>query len=111
MYCPSSQSSFCESNTAGAEFTRSSEKLAIKLAEELRTNGTPTDADTYHAMVERLKAATGLKGKVLFMPLRLAITGLDHGPELVRSIPLLRHASEVDARVLSPLSRVERCIA
>jgi len=86
-------------------------EFATKLADELRTNGTPTDADTYHAMVERLKAATGLKGKALFMPLRLAITGLDHGPELVRSIPLLRHASEVDSRVLSPLSRVERCIA
>jgi len=81
--------------------------FAAKLADELRTNRTPTDADSYHAMVERLKAATGLKGKALFMPLRLAITGLDHGPELVRAIPLLRHASERDARVLSPLARVE----
>lgn len=81
--------------------------FAGKLAEELRSNGTPTDADSYKAMVERLKASTGTKGKDLFMPLRLAITGLDHGPELVRSIPLLRHASEVDTRVLSPLARVE----
>jgi len=85
--------------------------LAEQLANELRTNGTPTDAETYHAMVDRLKAATGLKGKALFMPLRLAVTGLDHGPELVRAIPLLRHASEVDPRVLSPLARAERCIA
>jgi len=85
--------------------------FAEKLAEKLRANGTPRDADGYHAMVERLKTATGLKGKALFMPLRLAITGLDHGPELVRAIPLLQHASEVDPRVLSPLARVERCIA
>lgn len=82
--------------------------FAGQLANELRTNGTPRDADGYHAMVERLKAATGLKGKALFMPLRLAITGLDHGPELVRAIPLLQHASEIDPRVLSPLARVER---
>jgi glutamyl/glutaminyl-tRNA synthetase len=61
-------------------------------------------------MIERLKTATGLKGKNLFMPLRLAITGSDHGPELVRAIPLLQHASESDPRVLSPLARVERCI-
>jgi len=81
--------------------------FAEKLADELRTNGTPVDADSYHAMVERLKAATGLKGKSLFMPLRLAVTGLDHGPELVRAIPLLRRASESDPRVLSPLARVE----
>ena len=43
-------------------------------------------------------------------PLRLALTGMDHGPELVRAIPLLERASECDARVLSPLARVERCI-
>lgn len=82
--------------------------FAEKLAAELRDNGAPADADGYHAMVERLKAATGLKGKALFMPLRLALTGMDHGPELVRLIPLLEHASRVDPEVLSPLERVER---
>src|SRR5205814_1757440 len=81
------------------------------LANELRTSGTPHDADAYKAMVERLKNATGLKGKCLFMPLRLAITGSDHGPELVRTIPLLERASEIDGRVLSPLARVERCMS
>jgi nondiscriminating glutamyl-tRNA synthetase len=84
--------------------------FAEALANELRTNGTPRDEASYKAMVERLKTATGLKGKTLFMPLRLAITGSDHGPELVRTIPLLQHASEVDPSVLSPLQRVERCI-
>jgi nondiscriminating glutamyl-tRNA synthetase len=85
--------------------------FAEKIADELRTHGTPADADGYQAMVERLKASTGAKGKALFMPLRLALTGLEHGPELVRAIPLLRRASEVDPRVLSPLARVERILA
>ena len=85
--------------------------FAEKIAEELRANGTPTDEASYKAMVERLKVTTGTKGKNLFMPLRFALTGLDHGPELVRSIPLLQHASEVDERVLSPLARVERILA
>jgi glutamyl-tRNA synthetase len=84
--------------------------FAVKLANELREHGTPTGEATYKAMVERLKTATGLEGKALFMPLRLAITGSDHGPELVKTIPLLQHASEVDPLVLSPLERVERCI-
>jgi hypothetical protein len=44
------------------------------------------------------------------MPLRLMLTGMDHGPELVRAIPLLARASESDQRVLSPLARVEQCI-
>jgi glutamyl-tRNA synthetase len=81
-----------------------------KLREELRANGAPRDEAGFKAMVERLKNATGLKGKALFMPLRLAITGSDHGPELVRAIPLLQRASEVDPTVLSPLRRVEQCI-
>ncbi|MFL6247952.1 MAG: glutamate--tRNA ligase [Thermoanaerobaculia bacterium] len=86
-------------------------EFAEKLADELRTNGTPTDEASYKAMVERLKVTTGTKGKALFMPLRLAMTGLDHGPELVRAIPLIEHASEIDPRVLSPLARVERILA
>jgi nondiscriminating glutamyl-tRNA synthetase len=84
--------------------------FAEKLADELRVHGAPRDADGYQAMIERLKGTTGTKGKALFMPLRLALTGMEHGPELVRSIPLLQHASEVDARVLSPLARVERIL-
>lgn len=85
--------------------------FAEALRDELKTNGTPHDADAVKAMNERLKKATGLKGKELFMPLRLALTGLDHGPELVKSIPLLERAAELDPDVLSPLARVERCIA
>jgi nondiscriminating glutamyl-tRNA synthetase len=85
--------------------------FAEALRDELRTSGTPRDADGVKAMNERLKKATGLKGKELFMPLRLALTGLDHGPELVRAIPLLQLASERDPAVLSPLARAERCMA
>ncbi|HET8796827.1 MAG TPA: glutamate--tRNA ligase [Thermoanaerobaculia bacterium] len=82
-----------------------------QIANVLRAHGAPRDEAGYKAMVERLKVATGVKGKALFMPLRLAMTGSEHGPELVRLIPLLQHASEVDARVLSPLARVERILA
>ena len=84
--------------------------FAEKVLDELKTNGTPRSAEQYQAMVEHLKASTGLKGKALFQPLRLILTGMDHGPELVRAIPLLQHASELDPGVLSPLARAERCI-
>jgi glutamyl/glutaminyl-tRNA synthetase len=84
--------------------------FAEKVRDELQAHGTPRSAEEYQAMVEHLKMSTGLKGKALFQPLRLMVTGLDHGPELVRAIPLLQHASEVDPNVLSPLERVQRCI-
>ncbi|MEO6259099.1 MAG: glutamate--tRNA ligase [Thermoanaerobaculia bacterium] len=85
-------------------------KFAKALVDELRGQGSPQDADAVKAMNERLKKATGLKGKELFMPLRLALTGMEHGPELVRAIPMLTRASQTDDRVLSPLQRAEQCI-
>ncbi len=75
--------------------------FASAVADELRANG----AEDVKAMTERLKAQTGLKGKALFQPLRLLLTGMEHGPELVRAIPLIQHASEVDPAVMSPLAR------
>ena len=84
--------------------------FAEALAAELRAHGAPRDESSYKEMVERLKTATGLKGKNLFMPLRMAMTGSEHGPELVRAIPLLEHASRLDPAVLSPLQRVERLL-
>jgi glutamyl-tRNA synthetase len=39
-----------------------------------------------------LKDATGRKGKALFLPLRLALTGEEHGPELKALLPLMGRA-------------------
>ena len=49
----------------------------------------PWTGDTWKQWTEAVKAATGRKGKGLFMPLRLALTGLDHGPELAALLPLI----------------------
>ena len=46
----------------------------------------------FTAWIETLKARTGLKGKALFHPLRLALTGREHGPELKHLLPLLGRA-------------------
>ena len=40
-------------------------------------------------LADALKAATGRKGKALFLPLRLALTGRDHGPEMAALLPLI----------------------
>ena len=43
----------------------------------------------YPALVGALKQRTGAKGKSLFMPLRVALTGETHGPELAQILALL----------------------
>ena len=45
--------------------------------------------DSWSAWTNALKAATGRKGLGLFMPLRKALTGLDHGPEMATLLPLI----------------------
>jgi glutamyl-tRNA synthetase len=49
----------------------------------------PWDGTTWKTWTDAVKAATGAKGRALFMPLRLALTGLDHGPELAALLPLI----------------------
>jgi glutamyl-tRNA synthetase len=49
----------------------------------------PWDDTTWGAWTNAVKTATGRKGKALFMPLRQALTGLDHGPELKNLLPLI----------------------
>ena len=49
------------------------------------------DGDTWSDLVRKLKAHTDRKGKRLFMPLRRALTGRDHGPELGPVLALVGH--------------------
>ena len=48
-----------------------------------------TDA-TWGDWTARVKEVTGRKGKALFMPLRKALTGRAHGPDMSEVMPLLR---------------------
>ncbi|MDB5492077.1 MAG: Glutamyl-tRNA(Gln) synthetase [Micavibrio sp.] len=49
----------------------------------------PWNENTWKEWTDAVKTATGRKGKELFMPLRRAITGMDHGPELAVLLPLI----------------------
>lgn len=46
-------------------------------------------ADPWHALTDALKAETGRKGKALFLPLRRALTGREHGPDMAALLPLI----------------------
>lgn len=47
------------------------------------------DGSTWSIWTTAIKEATGAKGKALFMPLRLALTGQSHGPEMADMVPLI----------------------
>jgi glutamyl-tRNA synthetase len=49
----------------------------------------PWDGQTWGVWTRAVKEATGRSGRPLFQPLRLALTGETHGPELAQLLPLI----------------------
>jgi len=50
----------------------------------------PFTTESWSAWTSEVKAATGRKGRGLFMPLRKALTGQSHGPDMGALLPLLQ---------------------
>lgn len=54
------------------------------------------DAGAWSAWTAAVKEKTGAKGKALFMPLRLALTGQPHGPDMAALAPLIGREAIVE---------------
>jgi glutamyl-tRNA synthetase len=52
----------------------------------------PWDETTWNTLTKAVSEATGAKGRALFHPLRLALTGRGDGPELKKLLPLIGRA-------------------
>ena len=74
----------------------------IKQALDVLPNGDYT-TDTWGNWTASLKESTGRKGKALFMPLRQALTGESHGPDMANLLPVI---GENAAR-----ERLQRCLS
>lgn len=70
--------------SAVAEEDRDFLEQAAATAGEIDWSGDP-----WHALTAALKETTGRKGKPLFLPLRQALTGRDHGPDMAALLPLI----------------------
>jgi glutamyl-tRNA synthetase len=55
----------------------------------------PWDAGTWDIWINKVKLATKKSGKELFMPIRIALTGIDHGPELKQLLPMLGYQKAI----------------
>ena len=70
------------------------------------------DREAFRAMATRVREKTGQKGKALFHPIRVALTGESGGPELDLAVPAMERGAALPpdagvARVPSPRERAK----
>jgi nondiscriminating glutamyl-tRNA synthetase len=78
------------------EMTGSGAKsVAVALAEELQ-RAPRLDRERFRQVANDVKAKTGQKGKALFHPIRIVLTGLPNGPELDLLVPAIDRGAELE---------------
>jgi len=91
--------------------------IVVALAEELASAPPMLDRDAFRAVAARMKDRTGHKGKALFHPLRLVLTGEPEGLELDVAVPAIEHGAQLEAsgsgfvEILSARERAEQFAA
>jgi glutamyl-tRNA synthetase/nondiscriminating glutamyl-tRNA synthetase len=76
-------------------------------------SGQAMTVEGFKSIVNEVKAETGAKGKELYHPIRLVITGSHSGPEFDKLIPILEEGSalQLSKHVKSVRERVEEFLA
>ena len=84
-------------------------RFTVKLLQDESAKAGKLTTECFKQLVNEVKAETGAKGKELFHPIRIMITGSHSGPEFEKLIPILEEGSRLDLpkHVLSVHERVE----
>ena len=96
-----------------AEVLRNPKSWPVIEAFARRVGEAPLTSERFKAIMNEVKAETGAKGKELFHPVRIALTGAHSGPEFDKLVPILEEGSrlELPQRVLSVRDRVQAFLA
>jgi len=84
-------------------------RFTVKILEDEAAKSAQLTPERFKQLVNEVKAETGAKGKELFHPIRLIVTGSHSGPEFDKLIPILEEGSRLNLpkHVLSVRERVE----
>jgi len=83
-----------------------SHAVIAALAEELTNSGPMPDREAFRAVATRVRERTGQKGKALFHPIRLALTGEQEGLELDIAVPAIERGAGLQQSGLSGLAPI-----
>jgi glutamyl-tRNA synthetase/nondiscriminating glutamyl-tRNA synthetase len=83
------ESARAEAENAAALAADSARIVLAEFAARVRVHEGPVTPELFKAWMNEIKAATGVKGKELFHPVRIALTGSHSGPEFDKLLPLI----------------------
>lgn len=81
-------------------------KVLEAFAAQIAALSVPITAEAFKSAMNAVKSSTGAKGKALFHPVRIALTGAHSGPEFDKVIPLIEAGSELS--LPTPIASVHR---
>jgi glutamyl-tRNA synthetase/nondiscriminating glutamyl-tRNA synthetase len=93
--------------------TESAQRVLGAFAIRVRTHAGAVTPEQFKTWMNEVKAETGAKGKDLFHPIRIALTGNHSGPEFDKLIPLIEEGSRLEllVHVLSVRERMEQFLS
>ena len=84
---------------------RGAREVIFALSEAI--DGELTDREAFRAVAARVRDRTGMKGKALFHPIRVALTGSDGGPELDLAVPAIERGATLPAQ--AAVAKIASC--
>ena len=99
-----------EAEIAAILATDSAKKVLAAFTQKVRAHSEPLSSEAFKGIMNEIKNETGAKGKDLFHPVRILLTGAHSGPEFDRLVPVIEEgaAAALPTRVLSIRERAER---
>lgn len=99
-----------EAENAAALSAESARSVLSEFAARVRTSSGLVTAEEFKGWINEVKTATGAKGKELYHPIRIAITGSHSGPDFDRVIPLIEEGAALGLPIPTVHDRIEQFV-
>jgi len=88
----------------------SARSVLTEFASRVRTHSGHVTPEDFKRWMSEVKAATGIKGKELFHPIRIALTGAHSGPEFDKVIPLIEEGAAMGLAIPTIHDRIQQFV-
>jgi glutamyl/glutaminyl-tRNA synthetase len=88
----------------------SARTVLSEFASRVRTHSGPVTAGEFKVWLNDIKTATGVKGKDLYHPIRIALTGSHSGPDFDKVIPLIEEGAALGLAIPTIHDRIQQFV-